>query len=105
LLDEVEAAAVQLVVPGLVQAGDRWAALVEDGEDHQVVACVDGDAEDAARCAAAGVADGVGGQFGDDERGDVGFGAVGQVAGDEPASFADLGGDSREVAARGWVVV
>ncbi|GAA4510969.1 hypothetical protein [Nonomuraea ferruginea] len=55
--DEMEAAAVQLVVLGLVQARDRWAALVEDGEDHQVVAGVDGDAEDAARCAAEGVAD------------------------------------------------
>ncbi|WP_222709083.1 hypothetical protein [Nonomuraea sp. C10] len=56
LLDGMEAAAVQLVVLGLVQARDRWAALVEDGEDHQVVAGVDGDAEGAACCAAAGVA-------------------------------------------------
>jgi hypothetical protein len=99
LIDQVEAAAVRLVLFGLLEAWAGWAAFVQDGEDQQVAACVDGDSEAAARPAAAGVAYRVGGQLGDDEFGDVGFGAVGQVVGDEPARLANLRADPGEVPA------
>ncbi|WSG71702.1 hypothetical protein OHA68_20265 [Nonomuraea glycinis] len=77
LIDQVESAAVQLMFIDLLQVWAGWAAFVQDGEDQQVPACVDGHAEAPARPAAARVPYGIGSQFRNDDFGDVGFGAVG----------------------------
>lgn len=99
LIDQVEAAAVQLVLFGLLEVWAGGAAFVQNGEDQQVAARVDGHSEAAARPAAARVPYGISSQFRNDEFGDVGFGAVGQVVRDESARLTNLRADPREVPA------
>lgn len=97
-LHQVEAASALVVVFGLAQMWGGGAAFVEDGEDQQSAARVEGDAESATGKSTSGVADGVGGQLGHDQLGDVGLGAVAQVAHDELACLADLGSGAGKVA-------